>query len=406
MNQFDVIIVGGGPVGWACALACANAQINVQKGTQKKLNLCVIDRVAPPAALTGMIEPRVYTVTADNLKWLSSAGVSFDSARTSDVEVIRVFDQSSANALTIDTRDAKSMRLAAVIEHDALTAAIAARAMELGVQFIRGEANATGLLDQSRYVELDNRDIKSAKLVIVADGARSKLRDALGVHVLHRDYERVGVVAHLAVAQPHRFEARQWFLPDRSIFALLPLPDIDGRPAVSMVWSTTVAHGETLSAMNGDELANTVSAATGHRVDARGVLSRCVSFPLRLARVSDPVVERALVVGDAAHAIHPLAGQGVNLGFGDAQALAAMLAKASLVDGNCGHPLLLAKFRRSRYAAVLAMQTATDGLARIYNLNTSFLAGSLIAPATIGDLGMRLLGKLPAFRRFVSSAAS
>jgi 2-polyprenylphenol 6-hydroxylase len=396
-TNFDVFIVGGGPVGWACALACAQ--------TLPGERICVVDRSEPPSMPTGMIEPRVYTVTRENLKWLDERGVRFDETRIANVETIRVFDQTAANALTVDSRDAKSARLAQVIEHDALTAAIALRARSLGVQFIAGSAKSTGILDATRYVEFANRDIKSAKLVIVADGANSKLRDALAVDVMERDYERVGVVAHFAIERPHRFEARQWFLPDRSILALLPLPDIEGNPALSMVWSTTVEHGKQLVQMSHDELVTTVSAASQYSVLMRCVLSGCVSFPVRLARVADPVAERALIVGDAAHAIHPLAGQGVNLGLGDARTIAEVITDLPRVGDDAGHPLLLSKFRRSRYAAVLAMQAATDGLARIYNLNTSFFTGSPVTPAAVGDLGMRVLGKLPAFRRFVSSAA-
>jgi 2-polyprenylphenol 6-hydroxylase len=397
MNQYDAIIVGGGPVGWACALACTQAN--------PRALVCVVDRTPPPAALRAMIDTRVYTVTEDNLAWLTARGVVLDETRAANVEKIRVFDQTNTNALTVDSRDARRVRLAKVIEHDALTAAIAARAQALGVRFVVGEARASGILDHLRYVELADGQLITAKLAIVAEGANSKLRDALGVQVLQRDYERFGVVAHFNTREHHRCEARQWFLPDRSILALLPLPDISREPAVSMVWSTTKTHAESLAALTADQLCEAVPDATRNAVEIVAALTPVAAFPLRLARVPDPVTERALIVGDAAHAIHPLAGQGVNLGFGDAQALETVLADADRVNRDIGHTLLLSKFRRNRYAAVLAMQTATDGLARLYNLNTSYFTGAPIAPATIGDLGMRVLGKLPAFRRFVSSSA-
>jgi 2-polyprenylphenol 6-hydroxylase len=394
----DILIVGGGPVGWACALASMRAQ--------PRARVTVIDRNAPPAAPQSMIESRVYTVTDDNLAWLAECGISFDETRAATVEAIRVFDQSGNNALTIDARDARSERLAQVFEHDALTAAIAARAAALGVTFVCGDSKSTSVLDDQRYVELADGQLLNAKLVVVAEGAGSQLRDALGVHVMQRDYERVGVVAHFNVEPSHRFEARQWFLPDQSILALLPLPTIEGRTAVSMVWSTTKTHGDALVAMSADELGKVLVQNTNGALREASPLTKALAFPLKLARVADPVAERALVVGDAAHAIHPLAGQGVNLGFGDARALSETLGQAERVNGDFGHALLLAKYRRSRYAAVLAMQAATDGLARIYNLNMSYLANSPIAPAAIGDIGMRVLGKLPAFRRLVSSAAS
>jgi 2-polyprenylphenol 6-hydroxylase len=395
---YNILIVGGGPVGWACALACTHAH--------PRARVAVIDRSDAPSLPRAMMGERVYTVTEDNLAWLATLGVRIDDARAANVDRIRVFDQSGRSALTVDARDARSIRLAKVIEHDALTCAIAARAKALGVQFIRGEAKGTGVLDEQRYVELTDGQLLNTKLAIVAEGAGSTLREALGVVALKRDYDRVGVVAHFAIAEPHRGQARQWFVPDQSILALLPLVDIEARAAVSMVWSTTKAHAESLAAMNDAELCEAVSNATRNTVAIESALTRCTSFPLRLTRVADPVATRALVVGDAAHAIHPLAGQGVNLGLGDARALAETLQNAEQVGGDFGHSLLLAKFRRSRYAAVLAMQAATDGLARIYNLNTSYFVNAPLAPAAIGDLGMRVLGKLPAFRRLVSSAAS
>lgn len=405
MNDFDVVVVGGGPVGWSAALACTQAK--------PALRIAVIDRSAPPTMPCDMIDTRVYTVTDDNLAWLAALGVQFDEARTADVETIRVFERSGVNALTVDSRDARRRRLAAVVEHDALTATIAARARVLGVDLIEGEANSTGILDNKRYVELAAGRLLNAKLIIVADGANSKTRGLLSVESLQRNYERVGVVAHFCVDTAHRGEARQWFLPDQSILALLPLPDIGARSAVSMVWSTTNARADSLRELPADALCAAVTEATGGRVHVSAAHTNIAVFPLKLARVADPVTERALIVGDAAHAVHPLAGQGVNLGFGDAKALAIALGDAERVNHDIGHSLLLAKFRRSRYAAVLAMQAATDGLARIYNLDTSYFANSPLArvfpenaPAAIGDFGMRVLGKLPAFRRFVSSAAN
>jgi 2-polyprenylphenol 6-hydroxylase len=393
----DILIVGGGPVGWASALACVRAH--------PKASIAAVDRAEPPAMPSGMLDTRVYTVTEDNLAWLASCGVELDETRTAEVDTIRVFDQAGNNSLTVDARDARSERLAKVVEHDALTAAIALRAKALGVRFIRGEAKGSGILDDRRYVELADNNLLSAKLAIVAEGANSKLRDAIGIRAIQRDYERVGVVAHFNLANAHCFEARQWFLPDRSILALLPLPDIHNKPAASMVWSTTKTHGEQLAAMSPQELCATVANATNGQVAIEAALTPCVAFPLRMVRSDDPVAERALVVGDAAHAVHPLAGQGVNLGFGDARALEEVLTEAARVGHDFGHALLLSKFRRNRYAAVLAMQAATDGLARIYNLNTSYLATTPLSLAAIGDLGMRVLGKLPAFRRLVSSAA-
>ncbi|MGL4234139.1 MAG: FAD-dependent monooxygenase [Casimicrobium sp.] len=397
-THFDAIVVGGGPVGWACALAMV--------ATNKTLDVAVVDRIAPPSMPQGRIGARVYTVSEDHLRWLNDCGVTIDTTRSAQVERIRVYDQAHRSVLAIDTRDARKEKIAAIVEHDALTAAIATRALEKKVHFVQGEVKATDLLDGERFVELVNGTLLNAKLVIVAQGADARLVEALGVEVLKRDYDRVGVVANFATETPHRNEAQQWFLPDGSILALLPLPNDEGDGAVSMVWSTTSVHASALETMSLDALCAEISQATQAQVRPTRVNSPCKSFPLKLSRVADPVLPRALIVGDAAHAIHPLAGQGVNLGLADARALGDALARASEVRGDIGHALLLAKFRRCRYAAVAAMQTATDALARIYNGALNDANSSFLPTAAVSDLGMRVLGAVPAFRRMLSSVAS
>jgi 2-polyprenylphenol 6-hydroxylase len=146
-------------------------------------------------------------------------------------------------------------------------------------------------------------------------------------------------------------------------------------------------------------LVDAVNAATGQTVSVSGMIDRAHSFPLALVRVADPVVSRLVVVGDAAHAIHPLAGQGVNLGLGDARGLQAVWQQAGTVGGDAGHALLLGRYRRSRFGPTLAMQLATDGLFRLYNQ----MDHALLMAA--GDLGMRFLNRLPAFRRTLSTNA-
>jgi 2-polyprenylphenol 6-hydroxylase len=395
-QSFDVIVVGGGPVGWACALAVKTAVGRV----------CVVDRAAAPKMPTGAMQSRAYTVAEDHLRWLGEHHVDLNVARCAEVDCIRVFTQSGQRALNVDARDARKTRLAKVVEHAHLSAVAALRALHLGVVHVQGEVVASGLLDAERYVELADGSLLNAKLVVFAQGANTNLLDALGVQAIRRDYQRVAVVANFTSRDQHFGAAQQWFLPDQSILALLPLPDEGDCAAVSMVWSTTATHAAALSAMSEPELCAAVSNATGNALRLDTVIAGCKQFPLQLVRVADPVLPRALVVGDAAHAVHPLAGQGVNLGLGDAIALGEAFTLAPQVSGDVGHGLLLAKYRRSRYAAVAAMQAATDGLARIYNLSSAENSSPLLPSAAVGDLGMRVLGALPAFRRILSSAAT
>jgi 2-polyprenylphenol 6-hydroxylase len=400
VKTFDVVVAGGGPVGWACALSA----IDALPGSKDKPRVALIDR-EPSRRLTPVladapISKRVYTVSRESLASLASLGVIPNPRRSTPVYRIVVYGRDQQQALCIDRRDARADSIASVIEHDELTAQIAQVALKRGVVRIEGECIATDLGADERFVELGDRTLLSTKLLVAADGRGSTLAEALGIDALHRDYEREGVVAHFCLGEPHRGDARQWFVADDSILALLPLPDVKDKSAVSMVWSVTNDRAKALVAMTPDELCTAVSAATGGAVLATEVIESAVSFPLSLTRTINPIAERAIVTGDAAHAIHPLAGQGVNLGFADARALQAALSHAARVHGDAGHALLLSRYRRERYGPTLAMQMATDGLARLYNL------GEMPRLSAVSDVGMRVLGHVPAFRRMVSSAAA
>ena len=392
-STFDVVVAGGGPVGWACALAARLA-------LGSRARVAVVERDAlPELSSTTPLSARVYTVAAGNLAWLAQQGVQFDAARSASVREIIVRGRDGGESLRIGGRDARQDELARVIEHEALTLAIANRAQHLGVHLRAGQGAALHNGDDSKLLELSDREMLGARLVVVADGARSTLRAEAGIAASDHPYAHHGVVAHLACSGPHRSAARQWFLPDGSILALLPLPEVADGHAVSMVWSSHPDRADALCAMTEAELLDEINTASGHRAQVVRMLGPAGRFPLTLVRAADPVAERVVVVGDAAHAVHPLAGQGVNLGIADARALHDVWLEAPKVNGDAGHALLLGRYRRQRFGPTLAMQLATDGLFRLYNqVDHPVLMAA-------GDAGMRLLGRLPAFRRTLSTAA-
>ena len=389
----DVLVVGGGPVGWACALAA-------QTALGKRARVAVVEREssnASPAKLS--LATRVYTVSSGNLRWLTKQGVQFDLARSAAVTDIMVSGRDGQESMRISANDAGEAELAKVLEHEALTHAISVRAQALGVQLTHGTVASLHDLDAQKLIELADRHMLHARVVIAADGAQSKLRDLSGINATVRAYPQQGVVAHLLCTQPHRGAARQWLLPDGSILALLPLPDVDQAAAVSMVWSVSEARADELCALSEADFLDAVNSASRHAAVVTHRLGTAQRFPLTLVRVADPVAQRLVVVGDAAHAVHPLAGQGVNLGLVDARALHDIWQHADKVDADPGHALLLGRYRRERFGPTLAMQLATDGLFRLYNqLDNQLLMAT-------GDAGMRLLGRLSTFRRALSTAA-
>jgi 2-polyprenylphenol 6-hydroxylase len=403
-SAFDVLVVGGGPVGWACALA---AKHTLKQNGKTAPRIAVLDPNPSPSlqkfsgSENAAMLPRVYTVTRDNLVWLAGYGIEPDPLRSADVHNIVVHGQTGNLAFNISDRDARVDRLAAVLEHDWLAAQLASTALAQGVQAVTAHVENSDVLDGMRWVELDDKKMLSASLVVIAQGAASALIEQIGVKVVRRDYSRYGVIANFQTPTPHLGAARQWFLPDQSVLALLPLPQDNGHHALSMVWSVDASRRDTLCAMNQEALCEAVTQASG--VPLQAVISAAKSFPLQLARAADPVALRALAVGDSAHAIHPLAGQGVNLGLADAQALGRALAYSGKVGGDAGHALLLSRYRRERYADTLALQATTDILARIYNQESNVFPATFV---NLADTGMRVLGRVPAFRRILSSAAN
>ena len=389
----DVLVAGGGPVGWACALAA-------QVALGRRARVVVVERESSgPAIPTSTLSARVYTIASGNLRWLTEQGVQFDLARSAAVTDIVVSGRDGEQSLRISANDAGEAELAKVLEHESLTHAIALRARALDVQLVSSAVTALYDLDEQKLIELADRRMLQARVVIAADGMQSKLRDLSGISATVRSYPQHGVVAHLGCEKPHRGAARQWFMSDGSILALLPLPDVDGVLAVSIVWSASDTRADALCAMSSAELLDAVNAASQCAASATHVISAGQQFPLTLVRVANPVAKRLVVVGDAAHAVHPLAGQGVNLGLADARALHDVWRQAAGVGGDAGHALLLGRYRRERFGPTLAMQLATDGLFRLYNQADHPM---LMAA---GDAGMRLLSRLPAFRRVLSTNA-
>jgi len=259
-SLFDVVIAGGGPVGWACALA---AQVSLGK----RARIAVVER--DPLLVINAGDPmsaRVYTVASGNLAWLDEHGVKTDHARSAAVTDIRVFGRDGGDSLRVEANDAGLNELARVIEHEALALAIAERAQQAGVTLIAGECIALHYGDtangSTRAVELADRSLLQGRMVLAADGAHSRLREAAGMEVSRHSYPQHGVVANLRCTTPHQSVARQWFLPDGSILALLPLPSlIDSTPSISMVWSVATDRAEFLSALSESQLIAEINAA-------------------------------------------------------------------------------------------------------------------------------------------------
>jgi 2-octaprenyl-6-methoxyphenol hydroxylase len=240
----------------------------------------------------------------------------------------------------------------------ALEEAVASHA---SIRVHRG-TRAHGLSAAADYarIELEGGASLAGDLLVGADGPDSSVRTTFGIEAEDEPYDESAVVAHFECEKTHEGVARQWFRTD-GVLAWLPLPG----KRISIVWSAPQAVAEALCALGPAELASRVREAGGSRLGEMALISTVARFPLRLIRVADPVRPGVALIGDAAHAVHPLAGQGVNLGFQDAKCLARTLAERSPLE-RPGDLRVLRRYVRARREDVSAVQFVTDGLDHLF----------------------------------------
>ncbi|MFO1415131.1 MAG: UbiH/UbiF family hydroxylase [Burkholderiales bacterium] len=358
-TEYDVVVGGAGLVGLAVATALA----------REGLAVAVADRAPVAAADTDPAtwDVRVYAISPGSANFLRALGAwqNLPADRVAPIEAMDVAGDAGGR-LQFSAYDLGERALAWIVEERALRAALLQSAYAAGVQ-VQGGAPFVGLYfaaDRGTLVLDDGGETReiAARLVVGADGIRSWVREAAGILAEPRPYGQVGVVANFDCERAHHGIARQWFRPDGSILAWLPLP---GR-RISIVWSAPQALADELRALTPAELTQRVAEAGGHALGALSPLTPCAGFPLQLMRLPTIVGHRLALVGDAAHGVHPLAGQGVNLGFGDALALAQVMAERGPV-ADPGAPLLLERFARKRAEPVQAMQAVTDGLTKLFS---------------------------------------
>jgi ubiquinone biosynthesis UbiH/UbiF/VisC/COQ6 family hydroxylase len=269
------------------------------------------------------------------------------------------------------------------VENSALVAALheAMRGQPDLTVFSPAICSAVSWASSQATLRLESGEELRARLLVAADGADSWLRREAGIAVEEKAYGQTAVVANFAIGEPHRGVALQWFRPD-GVLALLPLPG----DRASMVWSARQDLAERLLALGPGELCAEVEAASRSVLGRLALITPAAAFTLRLIRARQLSAPRLVLVGDAAHNLHPLAGQGVNLGFQDARELASVLA-ARGQERDAGSRALLRRYERARKEDVLAMTAATHGLQRLFN-------NSAVPLAWLRNLGLNLTDRL------------
>ena len=382
-SEFDVVIVGGGLVGLSLARALARS------GLRQAL-------IEPQPAVALPAEPswdsRVFALSPGSAAFLDDCGAwqRLPQDRITRVEAMQVHGDTEDARLHFSAYEAGLRELAFIVEGGRLLHAMWEGLSGLADLRIYRPAGWTSLeLDAAHGVlRLDDGTEITARLVIGADGAESRVRAQAGIRVSPGDYGQLGVVANFSCARPHRGTAFQWFRRD-GVLAMLPLPG----DRVSMVWSIAEEQGRNLLALPAAELAVRAETASQGVLGALQLITPAAAFPLKHTRVTQFTKARVALVGDAAHNVHPLAGQGVNLGFRDARALAEVLTTRG-PQRDCGDYALLRRYERARREDVLAVHLATDGLQKLFN-------NDIVLLARARNLGLKLVNWQPLLKNFL-----
>lgn len=374
----EIAIVGGALVGAALARALEGTSVALVAQERRQA-------AAPPAAF----DSRIYAISPANAAFLATLGAwqRIPAERLTAVHAMRVFGDDGRSRLEFDAYRAGASELAWIVEdallQDALWASLSGQAqLEL---LAPGRCEKLALDATGASIALaDGRQLAS-RLVVGADGARSFVRQQAGIDASERRYGQTAVVANFACERPHRNVAFQWF-QSGPVLALLPLPGNH----VSMVWSTSDAHAERIMALEPAELAAEVGAASRHELGELSLGGAVRGFPLRRLSASHSVAARVALVGDAAHVVHPLAGQGANLGFQDARVLAQIL-RAREPFRDPGDPRLLRRYERARAEDILAMRATVHGLFTLFDADRDVLRFARNA-------GLNLVDRIPVLK--------
>ena len=377
-------------MGGSLAAALANAGVSVALIDARG------DAAGADSPVAEHFDQRIFALRPAGRLFLENCGIweHVDESRIASVTRMEVTGDDAVSRLTFDAYRSGVLELAVIAENSNLQSAVR-RALEqrVLVRVLAGRrCESVSWNNAGVSVNLDDGQHINAQLVVAADGANSHVRELAGIQIDQSAYGQSAVVANFATAESHRGTAWQWFRAD-GVLALLPLPG----KAVSMVWSTPQAHAEELMELGANELAGRIAEASHHVLGELVQTGAPAAFALRLMkarRISGP---RLALVGDAAHNVHPLAGQGLNLGLADASSLASAISARGPED--IGGSAVLARYRRSRAEEIMAMQLTTDGLHHLFQ-------SSAPGVAWLRNAGLRLTQRLSPLKRLLVKHAA
>jgi 2-octaprenyl-6-methoxyphenol hydroxylase len=381
-TRVELLVVGGGLAGMTLGIACATAGLEV----------AVVDREDPATLQSEPFDGRSTAIAYGSQQVLAGIGLwPLVAAAAEPILEIRVADGGSPLFLHYDHRDIGTAPLGWIVENRVLRRGLAARARALpnlrhlaplAVEHVTCEgAGAVAQLAGGKRIR--------AQLVAAADGRNSPLRQAAGIGVLTWSYPQTGIVCTVRHALPHHGVAVEHFLP-AGPFAILPMTETRS----SIVWTEQAALAPHLMALDAPRFGAELARRFGDFLGAVEVVGSRWSHPLSLLHAKRYVAPRLALIGEAAHVIHPIAGQGLNLGIRDVAALAELVVDARRLGLDIGTPDLLARYERRRRFDTVLLAAVTDGLNRLFS--------NSLAPLQLArDLGLAAVDRVPPLKRFL-----
>ncbi|MBL1259837.1 MAG: UbiH/UbiF/VisC/COQ6 family ubiquinone biosynthesis hydroxylase [Thiotrichaceae bacterium] len=376
--DYDVVIIGGGMVGTtlACALGDSDLKVAVVEARPTEMKW--------DADSVGM---RCSAITAASQQIFTSLGAwdAMAAMRVSPFREMQVWDAEGNGAVHFDSADIAQDKLGHIVENRVIQAALTKRIddfdnIELLCPEMLEDQDTRG---EQAQLQLKERGTITARLVVGADGANSRVRQHAGIETNGWPYNQSAIVAMVRTELPHQETAWQRFMPTGPL-AFLPL----NNGCCSIVWSTSPEHADELLAMDDEAFMTAVSHASEQRLGNVIEVGPRGAFPLKRQHAETYIDNHIALIGDAAHAIHPLAGQGVNLGLLDAAALAEVLLAAHAKNKNIGATHVLRRYERWRKGDNLIMMTAMDGFKKLFGSDN-------LALKWLRNEGLAIADKLP-----------